>query len=59
MTLADARKRRDDASDALAAEAPPGQVKREAKLKRALMGATTFERWHGSGGCAAPMNNGR
>jgi hypothetical protein len=42
VTLADARKRRDDASDALAAE-DPGQLKREVKQKRALMDATTFE----------------
>ena len=43
VTLADARKRRDKARDALAAGEDPGQLKREAKLKRALMEATTFE----------------
>jgi len=43
VTLAEARKRRDKARDALAAGEDPGQLKREAKLKRALMDATTFE----------------
>lgn len=43
VTLADARKRRDKAREALAAGEDPGQLKREAKLKRALMDATTFE----------------
>ena len=43
VSLADARKRRDKAREALAAGEDPGQLKREAKLKRALMDATTFE----------------
>ncbi len=43
VTLADARKRHDKARDALAAREDPAQLKREAKLKRALMDATTFE----------------
>jgi integrase len=43
VTLAEARKRRDKARDALAQGEDPAQLKREAKLKRALMDATTFE----------------
>ena len=43
VTLAEARKRRDKARDTLAAGEDPGQLKREAKLKQALMDATTFE----------------
>ncbi len=44
VTLADARKRRDEARDALAAGEDHGQVKREAKLTRALSDANTFEK---------------
>ncbi len=44
VSLTDARKRRDKARDALAACEDPGQLKREAKLTRALLDATTFEK---------------
>ncbi len=43
VTLADARKQRDKAREALAAGEDPGQLKREAKLKRIINEATTFE----------------
>lgn len=43
VSLAEARKRRDKARDALANGEDPGQLKREEKLKRALSDATTFE----------------
>ena len=44
ISLADARKRRDKARETLAAGDDPGQLKREAKLARVLMGANTFEK---------------
>lgn len=43
VTLAEARKRRDKAREALSTGEDPAQLKREAKLKQALMDATTFE----------------
>ena len=44
VALAEARKRRDKARDALAIGEDPAQIKREAKLTRAMQDATTFER---------------
>lgn len=44
ISLADARKRRDKARETLAAGDDPGQLKREAKLARALSDASTFEK---------------
>ena len=44
ISLADARKRRDKARETLAAGDDPGQLKREAKLARALQDASTFEK---------------
>jgi integrase len=44
VALVEARKRRDKAREALAAGNDPGQIKREAKLTRALSDATTFEK---------------
>ena len=44
VSLAAARKRRDQAREALASGEDPGQLKREAKLTRALQDATTFEK---------------
>ncbi|WP_374410814.1 tyrosine-type recombinase/integrase [Hydrogenophaga sp.] len=44
VSLAEARKRRDKAREALTAGEDPGQIKREAKLTRAVEDATTFEK---------------
>lgn len=44
VSLADARKRRDKARSELTEGTDPGQVKRDAKLARAMLDATTFER---------------
>ena len=44
VTLADARKQRDKARETLARGEDPGQLRREAKLARALEEATTFEK---------------
>ncbi len=44
VTLAEARKRRDKARDALASGEDPSQLKREAKLTRVMLDATTFEK---------------
>lgn len=44
VTLAEARKRRDKAREALAAGDDPGDLKRDAKLTRAMQEATTFEK---------------
>jgi len=43
VSLAEARKRRDKAREALASGEDPSQVKREEKLAKALLDATTFE----------------
>lgn len=50
VSLAQAREKRDQAREALAKGDDPGQIKREAKLSKALNDATTFEavarQWH-------------
>lgn len=44
VSLADARKKRDKARSELAEGMDPGQIRREAKLTRTLLDATTFEK---------------
>ena len=44
VSLADARRKRDQARNRMAAGEDPGQVRREAKLSRAILDATTFEK---------------
>jgi hypothetical protein len=44
VSLAEARRKRDQARNGMAAGEDPGQVRREAKLSRAILDATSFEK---------------